>query len=43
VSFGVKQPTTKLKRPAVYQRKEIVVKGSKPMPVNDHSQSVSLP
>ena len=33
-TFGVKGPATKLKGTAVYKRKDIVVKGSKPVPVN---------
>lgn len=33
-TFGVKRPATKLKGTAVYRRKDIIVKGSKPVPVN---------
>jgi hypothetical protein len=35
-TFGVKEPAKKLKGTAVYQRKDIVVKGGKPIPVNGH-------
>lgn len=33
-TFGVKQPAKRLKGTAVYKRKDIVVKGNKPVPVN---------
>jgi hypothetical protein len=35
-TFGVKQPAKKLKGTAVYKRKDIVVKGNKPVPINGH-------
>ncbi len=33
-TFGVKNPATKLKGKAVYQRSDVVVKGGKPVPCN---------
>ena len=33
-TFGVREPATKLEGTAVYKRKDIVVKGGKPVPVN---------
>ena len=33
-TFGVKEPARKLKGTAVYKRKDIIVKGGKPIPVN---------
>lgn len=36
-TFGVKGPAKKLRGTAVYKRKDIIVKGGKPVPVNGHS------
>lgn len=36
-TFGVKGPAKKLTGTAAYKRKDIIVKGGKPVPINGHS------
>ena len=38
-TFGVRNPATKLKGCAVYQRDDIMLKGGKPIPRNGHGDS----